>query len=134
MIPTSHAYTVRANGEMELSVLCQRMASCGRCITQQKILSKAFVLRCFLDDELPTVTLVRMDRQATGCGKKKGRGLALFVNNRLSNPGHITVEEQLCTKDIGPHSPSVLKKKFLLKAHDAVFNSLTLIIFITLIL
>ena len=33
-------------------------------------------------------------------GKRKGGGLAVFVNNRWCNSGHITVKEQVCSKDI----------------------------------
>ncbi|KAK2850760.1 hypothetical protein Q5P01_007036 [Channa striata] len=45
-------------------------------------------------------TLVRADRSAAESGKKKGGGLAVFVNNRWCNPGHITVKQQLCSKDV----------------------------------
>lgn len=44
--------------------------------------------------------LVRADRMAKESGKRKGGGIAMFVNNRWCNPGHINVKEQLCTKDI----------------------------------
>ncbi|TWW81812.1 hypothetical protein D4764_01G0016270 [Takifugu flavidus] len=33
-------------------------------------------------------------------GKRKGGGLAVFVNDRWCNPGHITIKEQHCCKDI----------------------------------
>ncbi|XP_078791709.1 uncharacterized protein LOC110013806 isoform X2 [Oryzias latipes] len=45
-------------------------------------------------------TLVRADRSAAQSGKKKGGGLAVFVNDRWCNPNHITVKEQHCSKDI----------------------------------
>ncbi|KAK2846486.1 hypothetical protein Q5P01_009485 [Channa striata] len=45
-------------------------------------------------------TLVQADRSAAESGKKKGGGLAVFVNNRCCNPGHITVKRQLCSKDV----------------------------------
>ncbi|XP_023814848.1 uncharacterized protein LOC111947981 [Oryzias latipes] len=44
--------------------------------------------------------LVRADRSAAQSGKKKGGGLAVFVNDRWCNPNHITVKEQNCSKDI----------------------------------
>ena len=33
-------------------------------------------------------------------GKRKGGGLAVFVNDSWCNSGHITVKEQVCSKDI----------------------------------
>ncbi|XP_078810605.1 uncharacterized protein LOC144994967 [Oryzias latipes] len=45
-------------------------------------------------------TLVRADRSAAQSGKKKGGGLAVFVNDRWCNRNHITVKEQHCSKDI----------------------------------
>lgn len=50
--------------------------------------------------ELPGFTLVRADRDVKSSGKNKGGGLALFVNNRWCHPGHISVKERLCCKDI----------------------------------
>ena len=44
--------------------------------------------------------LVRADRSATVTGKRKGGGIAMFVNERWCNPGHISVKEQRCTRDI----------------------------------
>ncbi|KAI3375722.1 hypothetical protein L3Q82_003726 [Scortum barcoo] len=44
-------------------------------------------------------TLLRADRSKES-GKRKGGGLAVLVNDRWCNPGHITVKEQLCCKDI----------------------------------
>lgn len=35
-----------------------------------------------------------------GSGKRRGGGLAMYVNERWCNPGQITVKEQRCTKDI----------------------------------
>ncbi|XP_065817350.1 uncharacterized protein [Labrus bergylta] len=43
--------------------------------------------------------LVRADRSARESGKKKGGGIAMYVNERWCNSGHITVKEQRCTKD-----------------------------------
>ena len=42
---------------------------------------------------------VRADRDCTKSGKRKGGGLAVLVNNRWCNPGHINIKEQLCSPD-----------------------------------
>lgn len=44
--------------------------------------------------------LLRADRNTTETGKKKGGGLAMFVNKRWCNPGHVTIKDKLCSKDI----------------------------------
>ena len=44
--------------------------------------------------------LVRADRGAKESGKKKGGGLAMYVNNRWCNPHHISIKEHCCTPDI----------------------------------
>ncbi|XP_053493480.1 uncharacterized protein LOC128615428 [Ictalurus furcatus] len=44
--------------------------------------------------------LVRADRKAKESSKRKGGGIAMFVNERWCNPGHVRVKEQWCTKDI----------------------------------
>lgn len=44
-------------------------------------------------------TVVRADRD-TRSGKKRGGGLAVFINNKWCNPGHITVKDSICTPDI----------------------------------
>lgn len=49
--------------------------------------------------ELDGFTLLRADR-CKESGKRKGGGLAVFVNDRWCNPGRITVKEQHCCKDI----------------------------------
>ena len=38
--------------------------------------------------------------RAEESGKRKGGGLAVFVNDRWCKTGHTTVKEQLCCKDI----------------------------------
>lgn len=43
--------------------------------------------------------LIRADRTRES-GKRKGGGLAVFVNDRWCNPGHITIKEKLCSGDI----------------------------------
>ncbi|XP_073674252.1 uncharacterized protein [Garra rufa] len=45
-------------------------------------------------------TFVRADRSAEESGKKKGGGLAVFVNDRWCNPGHVNVKVKLCSRDI----------------------------------
>ncbi|TWW55977.1 hypothetical protein D4764_09G0010270 [Takifugu flavidus] len=49
--------------------------------------------------QLEGFTLLRADRSRES-GKRKGGGLAVFVNDRWCNPGHITIKEQHCCKDI----------------------------------
>jgi len=44
--------------------------------------------------------LVRADRSCNESGKKKGGGVAIYVNNRWCNPGHITMKERVCSPDI----------------------------------
>ena len=51
------------------------------------------------DANLNGFQLLRADRTAES-GKRKGGGLAVFVNDRWCNSGHITVKEQVCSKDI----------------------------------
>lgn len=48
--------------------------------------------------QLDGFTLLQADRSKMS-GKKKGEGLAVFVNNRWCNPEHITVKVQHCSKD-----------------------------------
>ncbi|KAI3362151.1 hypothetical protein L3Q82_012478 [Scortum barcoo] len=50
------------------------------------------------------------DRNTRESGKKKGGGIALFVNDKWCNPGHIHVKEQRCTRD--RYHPAVLPAKF----------------------
>ncbi|TWW54569.1 RNA-directed DNA polymerase from mobile element jockey [Takifugu flavidus] len=49
--------------------------------------------------QLEGFTLLRADRSRES-GKRKGGGPAVFVNDRWCNPGHITIREQHCCKDI----------------------------------
>lgn len=44
-------------------------------------------------------TLVHADRKVMESGKRKGGGLCVF-NNKWCNPGHITVKEKVCNRDI----------------------------------
>ena len=53
-----------------------------------------------LNVELPGFTTVRADRDLKLSGKRKGGGLALYVNIRWCNPGHVTVKETICCPDI----------------------------------
>jgi len=50
--------------------------------------------------DLAGFQLVRADRSCTESGKKKGGGVAVYVNNGWCNPGHITVKERVCSPDI----------------------------------
>lgn len=50
--------------------------------------------------ELSGFSLVRADRDNNACRKKKGGGLILYVNDRWCNPGHVTVKEIICSRDI----------------------------------
>lgn len=53
-----------------------------------------------LNVDLPGFTLIRSDRDSKASGKKKGGGLALFVNQRWCSPAHIIVKEKMCCPDI----------------------------------
>ena len=60
--------------------------------------------------------LVRVDRKAKESSKRKGGGIAMFINNRWCNPGHIRVKEQYCSRDIELLAvsirPSYLQREF----------------------
>lgn len=43
---------------------------------------------------------VRADRTHRESGRRKGGGLAILVNNKWCNPGHVTVKEHVCSPDI----------------------------------
>lgn len=43
-------------------------------------------------------TLLRVDRWMAESGKKKGGGVAVYVNS-WCNPGHITMKEQMCNRN-----------------------------------
>ncbi|KAI4901610.1 hypothetical protein NFI96_007589 [Prochilodus magdalenae] len=49
---------------------------------------------------IPGFATVTADRDARLSGKSKGGGLVLFVNIRWCNPGHVTVKERICCRDI----------------------------------
>ena len=49
---------------------------------------------------VPGFSTVRADMDVISSGKKKGRGIALYVSKRWCNPGHVHVKERLCTPDI----------------------------------
>ncbi|KAJ8401574.1 hypothetical protein AAFF_G00378910 [Aldrovandia affinis] len=44
--------------------------------------------------------MVRVDRDRTLSCKKSAGGLILYVNTKWCNPGHVTVNEIICTPDI----------------------------------
>ncbi|XP_048842540.1 uncharacterized protein LOC125715253 [Brienomyrus brachyistius] len=43
---------------------------------------------------------VRADRDAEACGKSRGGGLIVYINNRWCNPGHVSVKASLCCPDL----------------------------------
>ena len=43
---------------------------------------------------------VRADRDCTTSGKRKGGGLAVYVNNRWCNLSHVTIKDRICSPDI----------------------------------
>lgn len=43
---------------------------------------------------------VRANRDCTESDKRKGGGLSVFVNIRWYKPGHVTIKEHMCTRDI----------------------------------
>ena len=49
---------------------------------------------------LDGLQIIQADRRSEECGKRKGGGIAVFVNERWCNPGHISLKEQCCTRDI----------------------------------
>ncbi|XP_035994564.1 uncharacterized protein LOC105924182 [Fundulus heteroclitus] len=44
--------------------------------------------------------LIRMDRTFAESGKKRGGGLAVFVNERWCNVAHVHVKQQICCSDV----------------------------------
>ena len=50
--------------------------------------------------DLPGFTAVRADRDTKACGKSKGGGLIMYINNCWCNPGHVTVKKVLCCRDL----------------------------------
>lgn len=42
---------------------------------------------------------IRADRDVESSGKQKGGGLILLINGKWCNPSHVTIKEQICTKD-----------------------------------
>jgi len=50
---------------------------------------------------LASFQLVQADRSSNESRKKKGGGVAIYMNNRWCNPGHIMVKERMCSPDIG---------------------------------
>ena len=64
------------------------------------VLTETWLTELTLDTDanLDGFQLRRADRTAES-GKRKGGGLAVFVNDSWCNTGHITVKEQVCSKD-----------------------------------
>uniref|UniRef100_A0A3P9CG55 Phospholipase A2-like central domain-containing protein n=1 Tax=Maylandia zebra TaxID=106582 RepID=A0A3P9CG55_9CICH len=74
---------------------------------------------------LPGFQLLRADRTRDS-GKRKGGGLAVFVNDRWCNPGHITVKEQLCSRDIELLAVSMLDVYlWCCQVHDQCYTDIT---------
>ena len=81
------------------------------CLVKNQRLYRECSLFCFTETwltpdtpdanvELPGFSTVRADRDPTLSGKRKGGGLALFINTRWCNPGHVNVKEVICCRDI----------------------------------
>lgn len=41
------------------------------------------------------------------CGKRKGEGLALYVNTRWCNPGHVNIKISICCRNVELLAPSL---------------------------
>ena len=54
-------------------------------------------------------------------GKRKGGGIAMFVNDRWCNPGHIRVKEQYCNRDIKLLEVSILLYYLLRDCFDTTY-------------
>ena len=52
------------------------------------------------DVDLPGFTTVRADKDTKATSKRKGGGLAVFINKRWCNPRHIMVKITICSRDI----------------------------------
>ncbi|KAI5089695.1 integrin alpha-L isoform X2 [Silurus meridionalis] len=86
---------------------------CNVMLFMQSLLTKLTPdITMALDGFIP----LRADRTME-ISKRKGGGLAVFVNNRCCKPGHITIKEQICCKDIELLAASMrsyyLPRKFL---------------------
>ena len=53
-----------------------------------------------LNDSVDGFHTVWIDLDCTESGKRKGGGLAVLVNSRWCNAGHIIIKEQLCSLDV----------------------------------
>lgn len=61
----------------------------------------------WLTDSIPNAnvdlrgfTVVRADRDTKACGKSKGGGLIIYINNRWCNPGHVSIKVVLCSPNL----------------------------------
>lgn len=50
--------------------------------------------------ELQGFTAVRADRDTQACGKSKGEGFIVYINNHWCNSGHVSVEVVWCCQDL----------------------------------
>ncbi len=49
--------------------------------------------------EQPSFSKVRADRYTKACGKRRGRELAIYVNTRWCNHGHVSIKISKCYRD-----------------------------------
>ncbi|XP_077578764.1 uncharacterized protein LOC144200462 [Stigmatopora nigra] len=101
-------HSIYYNGERKISPQQDGRANGADQTTRT---TRSACIICFtetwLDERIPDslisldgFQLVRADRDPEESGRKKGGGLAVFINSRWCSPGHITVKEQFCTRNI----------------------------------
>lgn len=56
-------------------------------------------------NSVPGFTLIQVDRDAKLSGKRKDRGIAVFIIESWCNSGHVTVKECLCSDFVSKHQP-----------------------------
>ncbi|XP_061132343.1 uncharacterized protein LOC133152617 [Syngnathus typhle] len=66
------------------------------CFTETRLINLSPDSHLSLDG----LQVVRADRSAMECGKRRGGGLTVFVNDRWCHPGHVSVKERLCSSDL----------------------------------
>ena len=99
----------------ELTVLTRHQRDYRECCIMALTETWLTELTLDTDKNLDGFQLRRADRMPEK-GKRKGGGLAVFANDRWCNSGHITVKEQVCSKDIKllavSMRPYYLKREF----------------------
>ena len=83
----------------DLTVLTQHQRDYRECSIMVLTKMRLTALTLDTDANLDGFQLRRADRTAES-GKRKEEGLAVIVNDRWCNSGHIIVKEQVCSKDI----------------------------------